>query len=55
MKKSTENLVIWGGLAAAIAYILYQKSQAATNPNADMGGQNFGVKPTPAGVCPWCG
>jgi hypothetical protein len=47
---------MWGGLAAAIAYVLYQKSQAAggTCPNADMGGKNFGVKPAPAGAaCCW--
>ena len=56
---------MWGGLAA-VAYFLYQKSGGAmgaggtltcphtgatvANPNADMGGKNFGV------TCPqsWC-
>ena len=66
MKKSTEQLLMWGGLAA-VAYFLYQKSSGAlgscsnatmtcphtgatvANPNANMGGKNFGV------TCPqWC-
>ena len=54
---------MWGGIAAVVGYILYQKSGAAmaggtsatsaTCPNADMGGKNFGVKAAPAGACCW--
>lgn len=48
MKKSTQELLLVAGAAALLFYFFSKK--AAACPNADMGGQNFGVK------CPqsWC-
>jgi len=40
MKKSTQTLLLVAG-GAALLYYMYSKAK----PNADMGGQNFGVKP----------